>query len=96
MIKVNGTREPLEFKSHQWFGATVRTHKGKVVVSDAQKYNPVKEHLQSSSCWMHASVYSWMRLETLVFISKYLAINGFNGISVSFMNAWEPESEFYS
>uniref|UniRef100_A0A8C1XWC1 Integrin, alpha 8 n=1 Tax=Cyprinus carpio TaxID=7962 RepID=A0A8C1XWC1_CYPCA len=31
MIKVNGTREPLEFKSHQWFGATVRTHKGKVV-----------------------------------------------------------------
>lgn len=33
MIKVNGTREPLEFKSHQWFGASVRTHKGKVVVS---------------------------------------------------------------
>ncbi len=32
MIKVNGTREPLEFKSHQWFGASVRTHKGKVVV----------------------------------------------------------------
>ncbi|XP_052475300.1 integrin alpha-8 [Carassius gibelio] len=31
MVKVNGTREPLEFKSHQWFGATVRTHKGKVV-----------------------------------------------------------------
>ncbi|XP_064195334.1 integrin alpha-8 [Anguilla rostrata] len=31
MIKVNGTREPLEFKSNQWFGATVRTHKGKVV-----------------------------------------------------------------
>ncbi|XP_028971742.2 integrin alpha-8 [Esox lucius] len=31
MIKVNGTREPLEFKSHQWFGASVRTHKGKVV-----------------------------------------------------------------
>uniref|UniRef100_A0AAR2K6D3 Integrin alpha-2 domain-containing protein n=1 Tax=Pygocentrus nattereri TaxID=42514 RepID=A0AAR2K6D3_PYGNA len=31
MIKVNGTREPLEFKSHQWFGATVRTHRGKVV-----------------------------------------------------------------
>ncbi|XP_030641281.1 integrin alpha-8 [Chanos chanos] len=31
MIKVNGTREPLEFKSHQWFGATVRSHKGKVV-----------------------------------------------------------------
>ncbi|XP_056090898.1 integrin alpha-8-like, partial [Rhinichthys klamathensis goyatoka] len=31
MIKVNGTREPLEFKSYQWFGATVRTHKGKVV-----------------------------------------------------------------
>uniref|UniRef100_A0A9J8C2K4 Integrin subunit alpha 8 n=1 Tax=Cyprinus carpio carpio TaxID=630221 RepID=A0A9J8C2K4_CYPCA len=28
---MNGTREPLEFKSHQWFGATVRTHKGKVV-----------------------------------------------------------------
>lgn len=32
MIKMNGTREPLEFKSHQWFGASVRTHKGKVVV----------------------------------------------------------------
>uniref|UniRef100_A0A4W4E4F9 Integrin alpha-2 domain-containing protein n=1 Tax=Electrophorus electricus TaxID=8005 RepID=A0A4W4E4F9_ELEEL len=31
MIKVNRTREPLEFKSHQWFGATVRTHRGKVV-----------------------------------------------------------------
>ncbi|XP_034030821.1 integrin alpha-8 [Thalassophryne amazonica] len=31
MLKVNGTREPLEFKSHQWFGASVRTHKGKVV-----------------------------------------------------------------
>uniref|UniRef100_A0A8C5G890 Integrin alpha-2 domain-containing protein n=1 Tax=Gouania willdenowi TaxID=441366 RepID=A0A8C5G890_GOUWI len=31
MIKVNGTRERLEFKSHQWFGASVRTHKGKVV-----------------------------------------------------------------
>ncbi|XP_062841312.1 integrin alpha-8 [Trichomycterus rosablanca] len=31
MIKVNGTRQPLEYKSHQWFGATVRTHRGKVV-----------------------------------------------------------------
>ncbi|XP_053083807.1 integrin alpha-8 [Pangasianodon hypophthalmus] len=31
MVKVNGTRESLEFKSHQWFGATVRTHRGKVV-----------------------------------------------------------------
>ncbi|KAL6109157.1 itga8 [Pungitius sinensis] len=31
MIKVNGTKEPLEFKSHQWFGASVRSHKGKVV-----------------------------------------------------------------
>ncbi|KAF0045354.1 hypothetical protein F2P81_001883 [Scophthalmus maximus] len=31
MMKVNGTREPVEFKSHQWFGASVRTHKGKVV-----------------------------------------------------------------
>ncbi|XP_011603981.1 integrin alpha-8 [Takifugu rubripes] len=31
MMKLNGTREPLEFKSHQWFGASVRTHKGKVV-----------------------------------------------------------------
>ncbi|XP_067367482.1 integrin alpha-8 isoform X2 [Channa argus] len=31
MMKANGTREPLEFKSHQWFGASVRTHKGKVV-----------------------------------------------------------------
>uniref|UniRef100_A0A670IXZ8 Integrin subunit alpha 8 n=1 Tax=Podarcis muralis TaxID=64176 RepID=A0A670IXZ8_PODMU len=30
-IKVNGTREPIEFKSKQWFGATVRAHKGKVV-----------------------------------------------------------------
>lgn len=36
MIKVNGTREPLEFKSHQWFGASVRSHKGKVVVSVSQ------------------------------------------------------------
>uniref|UniRef100_A0A3Q4AHF5 Uncharacterized protein n=1 Tax=Mola mola TaxID=94237 RepID=A0A3Q4AHF5_MOLML len=31
MIRMNGTRESLEFKSHQWFGASVRTHKGKVV-----------------------------------------------------------------
>uniref|UniRef100_A0A8C9VCV5 Integrin subunit alpha 8 n=1 Tax=Scleropages formosus TaxID=113540 RepID=A0A8C9VCV5_SCLFO len=31
MIKVNGTREPLEFKSHQWFGASVRAHRGQVV-----------------------------------------------------------------
>ncbi|XP_039973150.1 integrin alpha-8 isoform X2 [Xiphias gladius] len=31
MMKVNGTREPVEFKSYQWFGASVRTHKGKVV-----------------------------------------------------------------
>ncbi|KAG7475000.1 integrin alpha-8 [Solea senegalensis] len=31
MMKVNGTREPVEFKSHQWFGASVRTHRGKVV-----------------------------------------------------------------
>jgi len=58
MIKVNGTREPLEFKSYQWFGATVRTHKGKVVVSDAQEPNPFKDHFQSSSSWKHASVRS--------------------------------------
>ncbi|XP_064410832.1 integrin alpha-8 [Latimeria chalumnae] len=31
MIRVNGTREPIEFKSNQWFGATVKAHKGKVV-----------------------------------------------------------------
>ncbi|XP_044617996.1 integrin alpha-8 isoform X1 [Equus asinus] len=30
-IKVNGTKEPIEFKSNQWFGATVKAHKGKVV-----------------------------------------------------------------
>ncbi|XP_029444681.1 integrin alpha-8 [Rhinatrema bivittatum] len=30
-IKINGTREPIEFKSNQWFGATVKAHKGKVV-----------------------------------------------------------------
>ncbi|XP_028620771.1 integrin alpha-8 [Grammomys surdaster] len=30
-IRVNGTKELIEFKSNQWFGATVRTHKGKVV-----------------------------------------------------------------
>ncbi|KAL6077217.1 hypothetical protein STEG23_037672, partial [Scotinomys teguina] len=30
-IRVNGTKEPVEFKSNQWFGATVRSHKGKVV-----------------------------------------------------------------
>ena len=32
-IRVNGTKEPIEFKSNQWFGATVKAHKGKVVVS---------------------------------------------------------------
>ncbi|KAI5127763.1 Integrin Alpha-8 [Manis pentadactyla] len=30
-IRVNGTKEPVEFKSNQWFGATVRAHKGKVM-----------------------------------------------------------------
>uniref|UniRef100_A0A8C8EE29 Integrin subunit alpha 8 n=1 Tax=Otus sunia TaxID=257818 RepID=A0A8C8EE29_9STRI len=30
-IKVNGTREPIEFKTSQWFGATVKAHKEKVV-----------------------------------------------------------------
>uniref|UniRef100_A0A2K5PAS3 Integrin subunit alpha 8 n=1 Tax=Cebus imitator TaxID=2715852 RepID=A0A2K5PAS3_CEBIM len=30
-IRVNGTKEPIEFKSNQWFGATVKAHKGKVV-----------------------------------------------------------------
>ncbi|XP_015279239.1 PREDICTED: integrin alpha-8 [Gekko japonicus] len=30
-IKSNGTREPIEFKSNQWFGASVRAHKRKVV-----------------------------------------------------------------
>lgn len=32
-IKVNGTKEPIEFKSNQWFGAAVKAHRGKVVVS---------------------------------------------------------------
>lgn len=41
MVKVNGTREPLEFKSHQWFGATVRTHRGKVVVSVPERSSPM-------------------------------------------------------
>ncbi|XP_041101408.1 integrin alpha-8-like [Polyodon spathula] len=31
MVRLNGSRIPIEFKSNQWFGATVRTHKGKVV-----------------------------------------------------------------
>ncbi|XP_031432760.1 integrin alpha-8-like [Clupea harengus] len=31
MVKTNGERQNLDFKSHQWFGATVRTHGGKVV-----------------------------------------------------------------
>ncbi|XP_058153905.1 integrin alpha-8 isoform X1 [Dasypus novemcinctus] len=30
-IRVNGTKEPIEFKSNQWFGATVRAHRGRVV-----------------------------------------------------------------
>nr|XP_020026908.1 integrin alpha-8 isoform X1 [Castor canadensis] len=30
-IRVNGTKEPIEYKSNQWFGATVKAHKGKVV-----------------------------------------------------------------
>ncbi|ELK35934.1 Integrin alpha-8 [Myotis davidii] len=30
-IRVNGTKEPIEFKSNQWFGAAVRAHRGKVV-----------------------------------------------------------------
>lgn len=35
-IRVNGTKEPIEFKSNQWFGATVKAHRGKVVVSMAR------------------------------------------------------------
>ncbi|XP_016059422.1 PREDICTED: integrin alpha-8 [Miniopterus natalensis] len=31
MIRGNGTKEPIEFKSNQWFGATVKAHRGKVV-----------------------------------------------------------------
>ncbi|XP_078394578.1 integrin alpha-8 [Cetorhinus maximus] len=38
MIRVNGTREPVEFKSNQWFGATVKSHKEKVVAC-APLYN---------------------------------------------------------
>uniref|UniRef100_A0A8C4XDP0 Integrin subunit alpha 8 n=1 Tax=Erpetoichthys calabaricus TaxID=27687 RepID=A0A8C4XDP0_ERPCA len=30
-IAFDSTSKPVEFKSNQWFGATVRTHKGKVV-----------------------------------------------------------------
>ncbi|XP_023378642.1 integrin alpha-8 isoform X3 [Pteropus vampyrus] len=30
-IRVNGTKEPIEFKSNQWFGAAVRAHGGRVV-----------------------------------------------------------------
>ncbi|GAB5573315.1 integrin alpha-8 isoform X1 [Prionailurus iriomotensis] len=30
-IRVNGTKEPIEFKSNQWFGATVKAHRGEVV-----------------------------------------------------------------
>ncbi|XP_045441795.1 integrin alpha-8 isoform X2 [Pipistrellus kuhlii] len=30
-IRVNGTKEPIEFKSNQWFGAAVKAHRGKVV-----------------------------------------------------------------
>lgn len=41
-IRVNGTKEPIEFKSNQWFGATVKAHRGEVVVSmsrgDAVQY----------------------------------------------------------
>ncbi|XP_078519732.1 integrin alpha-8 [Lissotriton helveticus] len=30
-VRVNGTKEAIEFKSNQWFGATVKAHKDKVV-----------------------------------------------------------------
>uniref|UniRef100_A0A8C5QUX0 Integrin subunit alpha 8 n=1 Tax=Leptobrachium leishanense TaxID=445787 RepID=A0A8C5QUX0_9ANUR len=30
-MRKNGTKEPIEFKSKQWFGATVRSHKEKIV-----------------------------------------------------------------
>ncbi|KAM8967136.1 integrin alpha-8 [Pelodytes ibericus] len=50
-IRLNGTKEPVEFKSKQWFGATVRSHKEKVVacaplyhwrsVKTAQEKDPV-------------------------------------------------------
>ncbi|XP_055511685.1 integrin alpha-8 isoform X1 [Leucoraja erinacea] len=38
IIRINGTREPVEFKSNQWFGATVRSHKESVVAC-APMYN---------------------------------------------------------
>lgn len=53
MIKVNGTREPLEFKSHQWFGASVKTHKGKVVVSGHDVSQLISEML---ICHYHTSL----------------------------------------
>ncbi|XP_051871614.1 integrin alpha-8 [Pristis pectinata] len=38
LIRFNGTKEPVEFKSNQWFGATVRSHKESVVAC-APLYN---------------------------------------------------------
>lgn len=51
MIKVNGSREPLEFKSHQWFGASVRSHKGKVVVSVRQSVSLRCVNLHPHTSW---------------------------------------------
>lgn len=47
IIRINGTREPVEFKSNQWFGATVRSHKESVVVSN---WNFMSQRLGSVGC----------------------------------------------
>lgn len=67
MVKVNGTREPLEFKSHQWFGATVRTHRGKVVVSVPEKYSHMNDPNEATSvCEIKAHVVDLLDVKSCI------------------------------
>uniref|UniRef100_A0AAR2JIU6 Integrin alpha-2 domain-containing protein n=1 Tax=Pygocentrus nattereri TaxID=42514 RepID=A0AAR2JIU6_PYGNA len=77
MIKVNGTREPLEFKSHQWFGATVRTHRGKVVVTARQ------------SCMVGVS----SKMAEFVCMCFIDILNVLNGAAVSCVDNPDPEGQ---
>nr|XP_036857551.1 integrin alpha-8 [Manis javanica] len=55
-IRVNGTKEPIEFKSNQWFGATVRAHKGKVVF-------PLRKILDKKEVIIHTFISNYIRIE---------------------------------
>ncbi|KAE8596150.1 hypothetical protein XENTR_v10015988 [Xenopus tropicalis] len=55
-IRLNGTKQPVEFKSNQWFGATVRAHKEKVVACAPlyhwRSIKPISEKDPVGTCYI--------------------------------------------